>query len=112
MAAKMRFASAQISAILSPEVSRRNAVHGNALARSLEEIFREYPDFSVCQPVQTNHVIVKMADAVAGQLRDKGWEFLDWNIGGALARRFVTGPSTDKAMLAAFAQDVALVVRG
>lgn len=111
-AAKMRFASVQMSAILSPEIWRRNALHGNTLARSLEEIFRRYPDFSVCQPVQTNHVIVKMSDAVAGQLREKGWEFLDWNIAGALARRFVTGPSTDTATLAAFAQDVSLVVRG
>ena len=46
-------------------------------------------------------------DAVAAGLREKGWEFLDWTTAGPLARRFVTGPSTDKATLAAFAQDLA-----
>jgi threonine aldolase len=104
---KMRFASAQISATLSSGLARKNALHGNELARSLEEIFKACHGVKICQPVQTNHVIVRMTDAVAAGLREKGWEFLDWTIAGALARRFVTGPSTDKATLAAFAQDLA-----
>jgi threonine aldolase len=105
--AKMRFASAQISAMLSSGLARENALHGNALARSLEEIFQGCQGVKICQPVQTNHVIVRMTDALAAGLRARGWEFLDWTVAGPLARRFVTGPSTDKAALAAFAQDLA-----
>ena len=105
--AKMRFASAQISAILSSGLARKNALHGNALARSLEEIFLGCQGVKICQPVQTNHVIVRMTDGLAAGLRARGWEFLDWTTAGPLARRFVTGPSTDKETLAAFAQDLA-----
>jgi len=60
LASKMRYASAQMSALLSGELWRRNAEHANRMARLLEEEIRKIPRIKIAFPVQANGVFAQI----------------------------------------------------
>jgi threonine aldolase len=60
LASKMCYAAAQMSALLTGELWRRNAEHANRMARLLEEEIRKIPRVKIAFPVQANGVFAQI----------------------------------------------------
>jgi threonine aldolase len=70
LASKMRFVSAQLIALLSDDLWRRNAAHANAMATRLADAVSGIPDVSITQPVQSNAVFATLPAGAAKRLRN------------------------------------------
>ena len=110
LASKMRFVSAQFSALLEADLWLRNARHANAMAARLAEAVAELPGVELAQPVQGNAVFAELASTLVTKLQET-WNFSVWAelpAGRSLVRwmaAFNTGPSD----VDAFASDIAAV---
>jgi threonine aldolase len=60
LASKMRYMSAQMEALLSNDLWRRNAEHANRMARLLEAEARKIPQINIVYPVEANGVFAKI----------------------------------------------------
>jgi threonine aldolase len=60
LSSKMRFVSAQLLALLTEDLWRRNAEHANAMAQRLAAAVTTIPGISLTQPVQANAVFATM----------------------------------------------------
>ncbi|RCG30103.1 aminotransferase class V-fold PLP-dependent enzyme [Sphaerisporangium album] len=69
LASKMRFVSAQISALLTDELWRRNAAHANAMARRLADAVEDLPGLTIRWPVQSNAVFASIPAEAAAVLQ-------------------------------------------
>jgi len=78
LASKMRFVSAQLLALLTDDLWRRNATHSNAMARLLESRVREIAGVTVVRPVQANAVFAILPPAVTERLQ-KRFRFYTWD---------------------------------
>jgi threonine aldolase len=66
LASKMRYMSAQMEALLTDDLWRRNAKHSNRMARLLEEQVKRIPRVKVVYPVEANGVFAQIpAEAIA-----------------------------------------------
>ena len=83
LASKMRFLSAPWVGMLETGAWLRNAEHGNACARRLQEQIAGVPGLEIMFPVQANAVFVRMVDERMAALRDRGWRFYTFIGGGA-----------------------------
>ena len=83
LASKMRFLSAPWVGMLETGAWLRNAEHGNACARRLQEQIAGLPGLEIMFPVQANAVFVRMVDERMAALRDRGWRFYTFIGGGA-----------------------------
>jgi threonine aldolase len=79
----MRFLSAPWVGMLETGAWLRNAEHGNACARRLQEQIAGLPGLEIMFPVQANAVFVRMVDERMTALRDRGWRFYTFIGGGA-----------------------------
>ena len=61
---KMRFVSAQFSALLEGDLWHRNAAHANAMAAHLAARLREETDVEILHPVEANGVFVRLRPEV------------------------------------------------
>lgn len=84
LASKMRFLSAQLVALLSNELWRRNALHANQMAKLLESKVRRVPGIRLTQRVDANAVFVKIPPRVA-RLRSR-FAFHIWDEDESVAR--------------------------
>src|SRR5207244_6619232 len=57
---KMRYLSAQMEALLTNDLWRRNAEHANRMAKLLEQEVRKLPTAKVVYPVDANGVFVRI----------------------------------------------------
>jgi threonine aldolase len=78
LASKMRFLAAQIEALLTDDLWRRNAEHSNAMARRLEAAVDEIDAAEILYPVQSNAVFVRLPPASVAELQAKSF-FYPWN---------------------------------
>lgn len=78
LASKMRFLSAQLSALLSDDLWRRNAEHANAMARRLADGLRDLPDVEVSYPVQANAIFATLRLEHIVKLQEQ-WRFHVWD---------------------------------
>lgn len=84
LASKMRFVSAQLIALLTDDLWKRNAGHANAMAKRLEAgVLAGIADgsvqgVSINQPTQVNGVFATLPEGVADRLRTD-FSFYDWN---------------------------------
>ena len=69
LASKMRYLSAQLDALLSGDLWRRNAEHANAMARRLADAVRDLPGVRITQPVEANAVFAILDPAVTQRLQ-------------------------------------------
>jgi threonine aldolase len=77
LASKMRFISAQLDALLSGDLWRRNAAHANAMAARLADAITAVEGVSLAHPVEANGVFARLpAPAI---------EQLEWSADGARA---------------------------
>ncbi|HET8589776.1 MAG TPA: beta-eliminating lyase-related protein [Nakamurella sp.] len=78
LASKMRFASAQLIALLEGDLWLRSARHANAMAARLAAAAGALDGVRITQPVQSNAVFAVLDKAVAERLRQR-YRFYDWN---------------------------------
>jgi threonine aldolase len=70
LASKMRFISAQFTAMLRDNLWRENAAHANAMARQLAERL-QVTGIEPVRPVDSNAIFLRMAPAKVAKLREK-----------------------------------------
>jgi threonine aldolase len=78
LASKMRFASAQLVALLSNDLYLRSARHANAMATRLRTAVAGLPGLELTQPTQSNAVFAILPPGVADRLRAR-FRFYDWD---------------------------------
>ena len=71
LASKMRFAAAQLSALLDGDLWLRNARHANAMARRLGEAVREVEGVEITQRVEANAVFATLRREAIDALRER-----------------------------------------
>jgi threonine aldolase len=78
LASKMRFAAAQLSALLAGDLWLENASHANRMARRLEEHVRNIPAVRIVQPVQANAVFASLPRPALAKLLER-YFFYTWD---------------------------------
>ena len=78
LASKMRFASAQLVALLEGDLWHRNAHHANKMAALLRSSLDDVKGLTFTNPTQANGVFVILPPGIADELR-KDFRFYDWN---------------------------------
>ncbi|MFD0657216.1 threonine aldolase family protein [Thermocatellispora tengchongensis] len=78
LASKMRFISAQLSALLTDDLWRTNAAHANAMALRLAEGVRDLPGLTIEYPVESNAVFAALPEQAITTLRQK-YAFHVWD---------------------------------
>jgi threonine aldolase len=93
LAAKMRFAAAQLDAYLADDLWLRNARHANAIAARLEEGLRSVPGARIVGAPEANIVFCRLPQQVIDGLLDQGYDFYHGRWEPGLVR-FVTSFAT------------------
>ncbi len=109
LASKMRFASAQLIALLEGDLWLRSARHANAMATRLAAAVRTFDGVRIAHPVQANGVFARLDPAVADRLRRR-FRFYNWPGSVDLVRwmcAFDTMPEHVDAFAAALAEELA-----
>jgi threonine aldolase len=78
LSSKMRFVSAQLTALLTDDLWRRNGEHANAMARRLESRVRHIEGISLARPVEANALFPILPADVTERLQ-KRFRFYTWN---------------------------------
>lgn len=78
LASKMRFVSAQLSALLTDDLWLRNATHANSMARRLETAVRAIPGVEVMRRVDANAVFAILPADVTERLQ-RDYRFYTWD---------------------------------
>jgi len=105
LASKMRFAGAQLSALLRDETWRRYASHANAMAARLHNAVRAIDGVTITQPVHANVVFAILHPTVTAQLQAR-FPFYVWDETSGEVRwmcSWDTGPDEITAFAAAVA---------
>ncbi len=110
LASKMRFISAQLTALLTDGLWRRNASHANAMAHRLADGITGLPGVSLRYPVQSNAVFPVLPEKAITELQQHH-PFLVWNQAESVVR-WVTAFDTTPEHVDAFISDIRLAVLG
>lgn len=110
LASKMRFLSAQLVALFSRNLWRRNALHANQMAARLDAQVRRIAGLEVVYPVDANAVFVKMPHRAITRLK-KQYFFYTWDEEASIVRWMCSWDTTEEDVRD-FARAVALAVRG
>lgn len=78
LASKMRFISAQFTALLSHDLWRKNAAHANRIAQNLAAQLQAIPVVRITQRVQANAVFAMIPKMIIPQLQEE-YFFYVWN---------------------------------
>lgn len=106
LASKMRFLSAQMSALLEGDLWLRNASHANAMAKLLETNLRKScPQLPILYPVEANAVFVQLPSMELLQKLQKKSFFWVWDPERAVAR-WMTSWDTEPAFIDSFIQEI------
>jgi threonine aldolase len=109
LTSKLRFATAQWTAVLRDGAWLRHAAHANRQARSLAAGLREL-GFKLLVPVEANGVFVELPSAVVSTLESRGWRF--YRFIGEHGYRLMCSWATREEEVAAFLADVRASVSG
>ena len=101
LGSKMRYISAQLDALLTDDLWRRNAEHANAMAQRLADAVRDTPRLRLTQPVEANVVFAILDREATGRLQ-REWPFYTWDEGTGEVR-WMASWDTDPADVDAFA---------
>ena len=75
---KMRFASAQMIALLSDNLWLSSAAHANAMAQKLKSAVEQIPGIAIEVPTDANAVFARLPAEVVERLQEK-WRFYTWD---------------------------------
>ncbi|MEU8246331.1 aminotransferase class V-fold PLP-dependent enzyme [Nonomuraea sp. NPDC048916] len=78
LASKMRFISAQLSALLADDLWRHNAAHANQMADRLAAGVSDIPGVTIAYPVQSNAVFAALPAKAAAALQER-YLFHHWD---------------------------------
>ncbi|MBI1349953.1 MAG: threonine aldolase [Actinomycetales bacterium] len=78
LASKMRFISAQLLALLTDDLWRRNATHANAMAHELASRVAAIPGVTIARPSQANAVFAILPADVTARLQER-FRFYTWD---------------------------------
>jgi threonine aldolase len=109
LGSKLRYISAQLDALLTDDLWRRNAEHANAMARRLADALRDLDGVRITQPVEANVVFAILDPAVTERLQ-QDWPFYVWDEHTGEVR-WMAAWDTAPEDVDAFAADVRAAVR-
>jgi threonine aldolase len=78
LASKMRYAAAQLDALLAGDLWQRAAAHANAMAQRLAAAVGHLEGLRITQPVQAN-VVFAILDPAATERLQRDWPFYVWD---------------------------------
>ncbi|MFE0150968.1 threonine aldolase family protein [Nonomuraea sp. NPDC059007] len=81
LASKMRFISAQLTALLTDDLWHRNATHANTMAQRLADGVRDLPEIGIAFPVESNAVFATLPRDAVRTLKERfRFEYWDENL--------------------------------
>ena len=95
LASKMRFLSAQLLALLTNDLWRRNALHANRMAKRLESRLRRIAGVRVMYRVDANAVFVKIPPRAIARLRRR-YFFHTWDEEASVVRWMCSWNTTEE----------------
>jgi threonine aldolase len=95
LASKMRFISAQLDALLSNDLWRKNAQHSNRMAKLLETELRAIPKVKIVYPVQANGVFAQIPRHAIAKIQ-KRYFFYIWNEEESVVRWMCSFDTTER----------------
>lgn len=101
---KMRFASAQMIALLSEDLWLKSATHANDMAQKLKLAVEQIPGITIEVPTDANAVFARMPEEVVERLQSK-WRFYTWD--SPTLVRWMCAWDTQESDVDAFAAGIA-----
>lgn len=101
---KMRFASAQMIALLSEDLWLKSASQANAMAQKLKSAVEKIPGIEIEVPTDANAVFARIPEEVVERLQSK-WRFYTWD--SPTLVRWMCSWDTHESDVDAFAADIA-----
>ena len=95
LASKMRFISAQLDALLSNNLWRKNAEHANRMAKLLERELRRIPQVKIVYPVEANGVFVRVPRRSIARIQ-KRYFFYVWSEEESIVRWMCSFDTTEQ----------------
>ena len=109
LASKMRFLSAQMEALLTNDLWRRNAEHSNRMARLLEQEVKSIPRVKIVYPVEANGVFAQIPREALEKIKER-YFFYVWDEEESVARWMCSFDTTEDDVHQ-FADFVGTVIR-
>jgi len=109
LASKMRFMSAQMEALLTNDLWRRNAEHANRMALLLEEEVKKIPRVRIVYPVEANGVFAEIPREAIEKIQER-YFFYVWSEEESVVRWMCSFDTTEDDVRE-FARFVSAVVR-
>lgn len=105
LASKMRFMAAQMEALLTDDLWRRNAEHANRMARLLEAEIRRIPEAKIVYPVEANGVFAQIPRESIRKIQER-YFFYVWDEAESIVRWMCSFDTSeeDVRQFAAFVQ--------
>ena len=95
LASKMRFMSAQMEALLTNDLWRRNAEHANRMARLLEQEVKKIPRVKIVYPVEANGVFAQIPRAAIQKIQER-YFFYVWSEEESVVRWMCSFDTTEE----------------
>lgn len=109
LASKMRFMAAQMEALLTNDLWRRNAEHANRMAQLLEQEVTKIPGVKVVYPVEANGVFAQIPQQAIAKIQER-YFFYVWSEEESVVRWMCSFDTTTEDVRE-FAQFVMKIVR-
>jgi threonine aldolase len=106
LASKMRFIAAQMEALLTNDLWRRNAEHANRMARLLEQEIRKIDGAKIVYPVEANGVFAQIPREAVEKIKQR-YFFYVWSEEESVVRWMCSFDTTEEDVrtFAAFVQE-------
>jgi threonine aldolase len=95
LASKMRYMSAQMEALLTNDLWRRNAEHANGMARLLEQEIKKIPRARIVYPVEANGVFAQIPREAIRKIQER-YFFYVWSEEESVVRWMCSFDTTDE----------------
>jgi len=95
LASKMRYMSAQMEALLTNDLWRRNAEHANRMAQLLEQALRKIPRIKIVYPVQANGVFTQIPREAIEKIQER-YFFYVWSEAESVVRWMCSFDTTEE----------------
>jgi threonine aldolase len=95
LASKMRFMAAQMEALLTNDLWKRNAEHANRMARLLEQEIKKIPRIRIVYPVEANGVFAQIPRGAIAKIQER-YFFYVWSEEEAVVRWMCSFDTTEE----------------
>src|SRR6202790_4589127 len=95
LASKMRYMSAQMEALLTDDLWRRNAEHANRMARLLEQEVKKIPRVKIVYPVEANGVFAQISREAIPKIQER-YFFYIWSEEESVVRWMCSFDTTEE----------------